>query len=88
MTKTPADILADTGRALFGDRWRLPLADALGVDERQIRRWLSGASELATSYTVFAKAEKLLRDREREITNILRTLERWRSQDDPDHHQP
>jgi hypothetical protein len=77
---TPADMLAAIGQALFGrERWRLPLCDALGVDERQVRRWLAGTRELETSHGIFTKAEKLLRDRECEITSILRTLEQWRN---------
>jgi hypothetical protein len=78
MTKTPADVLADIGRALFGERWRLPLCEALNVDERLVRRWLSGATGLAAGHIIFTKAEKVLRDREREIAGILRTLEQWR----------
>lgn len=27
------------GRALYGDNWMRPLARALGIDERQVRRW-------------------------------------------------
>lgn len=38
---TPAD-LARRGAALFGDHWKEPLADALGVARRSLDRWLDG----------------------------------------------
>jgi hypothetical protein len=76
MTKTPADLLADTGRALFGDHWRVPLSEALNVDERLVRRWLSGTNELP--HPVLAKVERLLRDRQDTIAGILHELEQWR----------
>jgi len=37
-----ADQIGDIGRQLFGDRWQAPLANALGVDVRLLRYWLSG----------------------------------------------
>jgi hypothetical protein len=81
MNKTPADVLADIGRALFGEQhWRLPLADALGVHERTIRRFMTGAAEITTDYRLFAKAEELLRDRQDTIASLLRILEQWRNE--------
>lgn len=36
--------LADIGEALFGDRWQRQLAEALGVNERTVRRWYAGTA--------------------------------------------
>ena len=42
-TKTAADIIADAGRALFGDEhWRKPLAEALGVKPDTISAIMRG----------------------------------------------
>jgi transcriptional regulator with XRE-family HTH domain len=43
---TNCDRLAIIGRALFSEnRWKRPLARALGVDKRQVQRWAMGESE-------------------------------------------
>lgn len=36
------DEFRDAGERLFGARWQLALARALGVDGRTVRRWLAG----------------------------------------------
>ena len=36
------DELRFLGRALYGERWRIPLATELGVDTRTVRNWLAG----------------------------------------------
>jgi len=35
------DLLIRTGKALYADQWRAPLADALDVGDRSIRRLVS-----------------------------------------------
>lgn len=40
------DILKDTGEALYGPRWQSELARDLGVADRTVRRWLSGATDM------------------------------------------
>lgn len=42
---TPAQ-LATIGRALYGPEWQTPLADALGVADRTVRRWVAGDSAI------------------------------------------
>jgi hypothetical protein len=74
--KTPPDMLADIGRALYGEHWRRPLADALGIHERQIRRWLNGDS-LHREHALFADALDLLTARTAEIEHTRRQLSRW-----------
>jgi hypothetical protein len=34
--------LATVGEALFGPRWQTPLAEAMGVSDRTVRRWVAG----------------------------------------------
>jgi hypothetical protein len=34
--------LAAIGNALYGPRWQTPLAEALGVSDRTVRRWVAG----------------------------------------------
>ncbi|MCC6775654.1 MAG: hypothetical protein IT537_03300 [Hyphomicrobiales bacterium] len=70
-------MLADIGRALYGEHWRRPLADALGVDERQIRRWCNAEYTLAADHGVFRDARALLDRRSGEINGVRVTLERW-----------
>ena len=42
---SPTD-LASIGAALYGPRWQTELARALGVSDRTIRRWVSGATAI------------------------------------------
>lgn len=75
---TPAaDMLADTGRALYGDHWRMPLSRGLEVDDDTIRRWMSGRTKLPPDHGVFSIAAALLRRREREISRAREKLEAW-----------
>lgn len=37
------DLLIACGRALYGERWQSPLARDLGVSDRTMRRWATGA---------------------------------------------
>lgn len=39
-------LLRDAGEALYGQRWQTDIARDLGVNDRTIRRWLSGADDL------------------------------------------
>jgi len=38
--KIPPDVLAAVGRAAFGHHWQVPLASALSVSDRHLRRWV------------------------------------------------
>lgn len=42
---TPQE-LRETGVALFGVRWRAPLARALGVHSRTVKRWEDGTNPI------------------------------------------
>jgi hypothetical protein len=42
---TPSE-LASRGRALYGQRWQTALAEDLAINDRTMRRWLSGESPI------------------------------------------
>lgn len=73
----PNDMLADIGRALYGERWRLSLARGVNVDDDTIRRWMTGRTELPADHGAFADALALMRQREKEIGDAADELERW-----------
>jgi len=74
---SPADMLAEIGRALYGEHWRRPLAEALGIDERQLRRWLTASGRLTVGHGLFRDALALLERRATEITAAAAILKRW-----------
>jgi hypothetical protein len=51
--------VAESGRALFGDRWQTPLARALKVSDRTLRRWL--ADQAVVPVGVEGEIQALLR---------------------------
>lgn len=74
---TPSTLLSSVGRALYGDRWRRPLAAALGVHEGQLRRWETGG-RLTPEHPLFAGALDLLEQRRTEISGAIRQLKKER----------
>ena len=38
--------LSAIGKEIYGDRWRIPLAEALDVDTRTVRNWLNGTHKI------------------------------------------
>lgn len=76
---TPSAMLASAGAALYGPRWRKPLAAALDVDERQIRRWLANRGRLSPEHGIFADILSLLSERQIEISQAADAIERWRT---------
>jgi hypothetical protein len=56
---TPSDIIA-AGEQLYGQKWRKPLADALGVDVSTLRRWTSADTAIPrrTALAIQALLEK------------------------------
>jgi hypothetical protein len=66
----PPNILSDIGRAVFGQHWQVPLAKALKVHDRTLRRWANdgGPLELTDPLRV------ILEDRQKEIHHALGAL--------------
>jgi hypothetical protein len=60
--------LAEWGVALFGPRFRVDLADALGVSERTVRRWLAG--EWVIPEGVKADLKKLRRTKQIQLKKL------------------
>lgn len=70
--KTP-ELLRAIGGALFGPRWQTDLAHHLGVNDRTVRRWLSGQDEPRPG--VWDDLEQLLAERmraQRQARTVLR----------------
>lgn len=38
-------LIADVGRALWGDRWQTEMSRALDISDRTVRNWAAGAVE-------------------------------------------
>ncbi len=36
------DLFTQCGEAMWGDQWQTAMAEALGVSDRTVRRWVSG----------------------------------------------
>ena len=43
-------LLSRVGEVLYGDRWQTQLARALGVTDRQLRRWVSVEADTPWSF--------------------------------------
>lgn len=53
---TPID-LEKAGRALYGVYWQTPMAHALSVNPRTVRRWASGESSIPPSVKAWLECE-------------------------------
>ena len=56
------------GEALYGERWRKPLAERLGVDESTVRRWAAGKFVMPEDAIV--RTRGLLRAKARECERL------------------
>ena len=61
--------LQQAGRLLYGDQWQLNLARSLSVDNRTVRRWVSGESVIKQS--IANEVMQLLRVNQKEISEYL-----------------
>lgn len=68
MTATPS-LLREAGELLFGDRWQAALAEALGVSDRTMRRWVSGENPIPDG--AWADVLNLLRKRGKDVAAFL-----------------
>jgi len=44
--KPDIQTLSDFGIVLYGQQWQTPLANALGISDRQMRNWVAGAQSI------------------------------------------
>jgi hypothetical protein len=75
--KSPPDMLAESGRALYGEHWRMPLSRGVEVDDDTIRRWMTGRTYIRSDHGVFSDLLALMRRRAAEIAAAADRLERW-----------
>jgi len=74
-----ADLLAEAGRALYGEQWMEPFARAVNVNPRSLRDWLSGRDILDPHHAVVKQTLRLLQTRRdaadraaRQIAELIR----------------
>ncbi|GLS73641.1 hypothetical protein GCM10007890_56560 [Methylobacterium tardum] len=63
-TLRAADEIRAIGQLMFGPRWVTDLADALGENPRQVRRWMSGEAEVPPRPLAWARDEGRKRAKE------------------------
>ncbi len=80
--KSPADMLADIGRALHGERWLMRFSRDLEISDDTLSRWMTGRIPLPPDHGVFDDAARLLRAKEHDCANIRRELMRWMKRQD------
>jgi hypothetical protein len=64
--------LIQAGEALYGPRFSRELAEALGVNERTMRRWVAGDFEPPESLK--ADLLRLLKERRAELTGLINSF--------------
>jgi hypothetical protein len=65
--------LETIGQALYGNQWQRDLARALGVADRTMRRWYSGATPIPSG--AYADMQKLCLERSAELKTLAGRLE-------------
>src|SRR5262245_14211109 len=77
-TQNPdADLLADAGRALYGEQqWRSLLAQSLGVKPDTVSAWLKGKLELTAEHDVMRRTLNLLITRRDAADRVARQIAR------------
>ncbi len=62
------ELLKTTGVALFGPRWKAPLAAHIGVTRETVSRWCSGAAALPEWALLFLR--EVVKARERCLVSV------------------
>ena len=75
-----AEKLEEVGKVLYGDVWQTNLARELGIGSRLVRQWLAG--ERIMHYKYYQKIVDILNQKEKDIGEVLISLEDYRSQID------
>lgn len=65
--------LETIGRALFGTQWQSDLARALGVADRTMRRWYSGAAPIPVG--AWQDMRRLCIERSKELAALAKAIE-------------
>jgi hypothetical protein len=69
-----AELIRTVGSKLWGSRWQTDMAQALGVNDRTVRRWVSGAEEPRSG--VWTELIQILRERREELGKVIERVER------------
>lgn len=65
-------LLRDTGEALYGPRWQTDLAQVLGISDRTIRRWVSGADDVPSG--AYLDLWRICEERVADIEDVIPQL--------------
>jgi hypothetical protein len=68
------ELLRRVGEALYGERWQNALAHELQINERTMRRWLSGAWDVPTER--LAELRELVIQRRGRLDQLAQELAR------------
>lgn len=67
---TATTLLRQTGQALHGAEWMMPLGADLGVNRRTINRWMTGEVPLTRSHPVWKDVIRVMADRMAMIDDV------------------
>lgn len=67
-------LLVEAADTLFGPNHSRPLGEALGVNERTVRRWLNGDAEIPPG--VWRDVERLAQERRQMLDDLIERLPR------------
>jgi hypothetical protein len=68
------DVLRDIGTAIWGPRWAMEMARALGVGDRTVRYWKTG--EYLPPHHIWGKLADILQERRTTLAQLLERLEK------------
>jgi hypothetical protein len=68
-----AELIRLVGSKLWGSRWQTEMAVALGVNDRTVRRWASGAQ--APEPGIWAGIAEIIQQRRTELGELLDVVE-------------
>jgi hypothetical protein len=68
-----SELFRTVGPLIWGNRWQTDMAQALGVTDRTVRRWVSGAA--VPQPGVWMALAQLVQQRQRELAGVAKPLE-------------
>jgi hypothetical protein len=69
-----ATLIADVGRALWGEAWKGPMAEAVRHQKSAVTEWARGRSPVPAG--VWSELRALVRQRRRELDTLAPRIER------------
>jgi hypothetical protein len=74
VVSSDAELFRLVGNHLWGSRWQTDMAIALGVNDRTVRRWVSGAETPRPG--VWTELIEIIRERREELGEVIERVER------------